>query len=74
MSGTERAPKIRLLDFHSPQMRAFHMAWFAFFLCFFGWFGIAPLMPIIRDELHLSKRKSEIQSLLRLLSRFSPGC
>jgi NNP family nitrate/nitrite transporter-like MFS transporter len=55
MTSTERATKINLLDFHSPQMRAFHMAWFAFFLCFFGWFGIAPLMPIIRDELHLSK-------------------
>ena len=55
MTNTDRATKINLLDFHSPQMRAFHMAWFAFFLCFFGWFGIAPLMPIIRDELHLTK-------------------
>jgi MFS transporter, NNP family, nitrate/nitrite transporter len=36
-------------------MRAFHMTWLAFFLCFFGWFGIAPLMPVIRDELHLTK-------------------
>jgi len=36
-------------------MRAFHMSWAAFFLCFFGWFGIAPLMPIVRDELHLTK-------------------
>lgn len=36
-------------------MRAFHMAWLAFFLCFFGWFGIAPLMPVIRKELHLSQ-------------------
>jgi NNP family nitrate/nitrite transporter-like MFS transporter len=36
-------------------MRAFHMSWLAFFLCFFGWFGIAPLMPVIRQELHLSK-------------------
>ncbi|MYJ77700.1 MAG: MFS transporter, partial [Caldilineaceae bacterium SB0670_bin_27] len=25
-------------------MRAFHVSWFAFFLCFFGWFGIVPLM------------------------------
>jgi NNP family nitrate/nitrite transporter-like MFS transporter len=38
-------------------MRAFHMAWIAFFLCFFGWFGIAPLMPIIRTELHLTKEQ-----------------
>jgi len=53
--ANDRATRINLLDFHSPQMRAFHMAWFAFFLCFFGWFGIAPLMPIIRDELHLTK-------------------
>jgi NNP family nitrate/nitrite transporter-like MFS transporter len=36
-------------------MRAFHMSWLAFFLCFFGWFGLAPLMPVIRAELHLSK-------------------
>src|SRR5438105_4591405 len=36
-------------------MRAFHMTWFAFFLCFFAWFGIAPLMPIVRQELGLTK-------------------
>jgi NNP family nitrate/nitrite transporter-like MFS transporter len=36
-------------------MRAFHMSWLAFFLCFFGWFGVAPLMPVIREELHLNK-------------------
>jgi NNP family nitrate/nitrite transporter-like MFS transporter len=38
-------------------MRAFHMSWFAFFLCFFGWFGIAPLMPVIRSDLHLTKEQ-----------------
>jgi NNP family nitrate/nitrite transporter-like MFS transporter len=36
-------------------MRVFHMSWIAFFLCFLGWFGVAPLMPVIRDELHLTK-------------------
>jgi len=55
MSAAEKATSIRLLDFRSPPMRAFHMTWFAFFLCFFAWFGIAPLMPIVRDELHLTK-------------------
>jgi NNP family nitrate/nitrite transporter-like MFS transporter len=36
-------------------MRAFHLTWFAFFLAFFGWFGIAPLMAIVRDDLSLTK-------------------
>jgi NNP family nitrate/nitrite transporter-like MFS transporter len=31
------------------------MTWFAFFLCFFGWFGIAPLMAIVREDLMLTK-------------------
>lgn len=50
-----QATRIRLRDFRSAPMRAFHMAWLAFFLCFFGWFGIAPLMPVVRNELHLTK-------------------
>jgi NNP family nitrate/nitrite transporter-like MFS transporter len=49
-----KATRIRLLDFQSVPMRAFHMTWLAFFLCFFGWFGIAPLMPVIRQELGLT--------------------
>ena len=39
------------------QIRTFHMTWFAFFLCFFAWFGIAPLMLIVRDELSLTKEQ-----------------
>ncbi len=50
-----KATKIALRDFKSAPMRAFHMTWMSFFLCFFGWFGIAPLMPVVRDELHLTK-------------------
>ncbi|SFJ32781.1 MFS transporter [Planctomicrobium piriforme] len=55
MHASGPATRIRLFDFNSPQMRAFHMSWFAFFLCFFAWFGIAPLMGIVRAELHLTK-------------------
>jgi len=36
-------------------MRTFHITWLMFFVCFFGWFGLAPLMPTIRAELHLTK-------------------
>ncbi|MBL8993851.1 MAG: MFS transporter, partial [Spirochaetia bacterium] len=50
-----KADRIELLKFNSPQMRAFHITWMTFFLCFFGWFGIAPLMAVIRDEFHLTK-------------------
>ncbi len=31
------------------------MTWFAFFSAFFAWFGIAPLMIIVREELELTK-------------------
>lgn len=54
MDFKNKATKIKLSDFRSPQMRAFHMAWFAFFLCFFAWFGIAPLMVVVRKELSLT--------------------
>ena len=50
-----KATKIQLFNFSTPQMRAFHMSWFAFFLCFFAWFGVAPLMAIVREELALTK-------------------
>ena len=49
-----KALGIKLNDFKSPQMRAFHMSWFAFFLCFFGWFGIAPLLSVVRDDLGIT--------------------
>ena len=50
-----KATRIRLFSLAAPQMRTFHLTWFAFFLCFFGWFGIAPLMAVVREDLLLSK-------------------
>ena len=55
MNFQNKATKINLFNFSSIPMRAFHMSWFAFFLCFFAWFGIAPLMAIVRSELGLTK-------------------
>jgi NNP family nitrate/nitrite transporter-like MFS transporter len=57
MESSGKADRIRLWDLVSPPMRAFHMTWFAFFLCFFAWFGIAPLMTVVRQELALTKEQ-----------------
>ncbi len=51
---TTKATKIDLFSFKTPQMRAFHLAWLAFFVSFFAWFAVAPLMPVIRGEFKLS--------------------
>lgn len=56
-ASSAKATRIDLFSLKTPQMRAFHMSWFAFFLCFFAWFGIAPLMPIVRKELGLTKEQ-----------------
>ena len=50
-----KATRIDLFSFTTPQMRAFHITWLAFFVCFFAWFAAAPLMPLIKDEFGLSK-------------------
>ena len=57
MDVKNKATRIDLFSLRTPQMRAFHMSWFSFFLCFFAWFGIAPLMAIVREELDLSKEQ-----------------
>ncbi|MFT3926035.1 MAG: MFS transporter [Myxococcales bacterium] len=64
MSATESrelvstpANRIDLFSFKGPSMRAFHMAWSAFLLTFFGWFAVAPLMPVIREEMQLTKEQ-----------------
>lgn len=54
----EKATRIQLFNLKSVQMRTFHLTWFAFFLCFFGWFAHAPLMKsTIGPDLGLSKNQ-----------------
>lgn len=55
MEVKNKATRIKLFSLATTQMRAFHTTWFSFFLCFFAWFGIAPLMAVVRDELGLTK-------------------
>lgn len=55
--ASAKATRIRLFSFNTPSMRAFHLSWAAFFCCFFAWFGIAPLMKVVRDDLNLTKEQ-----------------
>jgi NNP family nitrate/nitrite transporter-like MFS transporter len=55
MTSSMKATRIDLFSIATPQMRAFHMSWLAFFSVFFAWFGIAPLMPIVREDLGLTQ-------------------
>ena len=50
-----KATRIELFSLRTPQMRAFHLSWLAFFVCFFAWFAVAPLMPLIKGEFGLDK-------------------
>ncbi|WP_122902136.1 MFS transporter [Acinetobacter sp. B51(2017)] len=53
--NVNKATKISLFNFKTAAMRAFHMSWLAFFVCFFAWFACAPLMPVIAGEFNLTK-------------------
>lgn len=47
--------RLNVFSVSGIQMRTFHITWLTFFVCFFGWFGLAPLMPTIKADLNLDK-------------------
>jgi NNP family nitrate/nitrite transporter-like MFS transporter len=50
-----KATRIELFSLKTAPMRAFHLTWMAFFVCFFAWFACAPLMPVIKGDFGLTK-------------------
>lgn len=57
MSSINNQPltKLNIFSANGIQMKTFHITWLTFFVCFFGWFGLAPLMPTIKENLNLDK-------------------
>jgi len=45
---TCKATEIKILSAARPHMRGFHSSWISFFLAFFCWFAIAPLLSTLR--------------------------
>ena len=49
------ACEIAIFSFDRPHMRGFHMAWLGFFIAFFIWYAITPLLSEVQESLNLSK-------------------
>ena len=47
--------KLNIFSMKGVQMKTFHVTWLTFFFCFFAWFGMAPLMKLAKEQLHLTK-------------------
>ena len=54
-ANSQPLSRLNVFSFRGIQMRTFHISWLTFFVCFFGWFGLAPLMPTIKEDLKLDK-------------------
>jgi NNP family nitrate/nitrite transporter-like MFS transporter len=60
----DKATEIKLCSLARPHMRAFHCAWWSFFMAFFTWFSIAPLLSEIQTTLDLSKEQIWTSSIV----------
>jgi len=56
VNSSNKATELKILSFKRPHMRAFHYSWWSFFIAFFIWFSIAPLLPEVKNTLKLSKK------------------
>ena len=66
--------KLNIFSLKGVQMKTFHITWLTFFFCFFAWFGIAPLMPLVSEQLALNQRhKKEMWRLRPSALLLSPG-
>ena len=47
--------KLNIFSFDRPHHLSFHMSWLGFFISFVSTFAAAPMIPVIREDLGLTK-------------------
>ncbi len=57
---------INLFNLKSERIRTLHFTWFAFFISFYIWFNMAPLMGSIRDALGLTTQQIKVLMILNV--------
>lgn len=57
--------KLNLFSF-SGKIKILHLTWFAFFLSFFVWFNMAPLMGVMRETLGLTDQQVKTLFILNV--------
>ena len=52
----DKAVEIKLCSLAKPHMMAFHCSWWGFFVAFFIWFAISPLLSEIQGDLGITEQ------------------
>jgi len=76
-----RALRIKLFSCKRPHMRAFHCATAGFFVAFFVWFSLSPLLSVVASDLNLTRQQiwistmcNDAATVLTRLFIFGPLC
>lgn len=56
-SQNDKSLEIHVYSMKRPHMRSFHLAWMAFFVAFFTWFSITPLLFEVQRSLDMTDRE-----------------